>query len=245
MREDVVVIGGGRAARAKQRRQPGARRRPLDARIDPRPRRVELDQPLEERRLLRVPARGPLVEVVMAVDQPGRREAAGAVDSRPVWRAPGPTAVIRLPSTTMCPSWWTAPLTVAIAQPSMISTSPVLEELARSVGVRLSNSSAQRTLMQPTPLSMRRIDASSASGSLARARQPDRVEDLLVARAAAQVAGQRLADLCIITATGCAPAGRAWRRSARACRSRTAPRPPPGTPPGSGAARPRRRAPRR
>ena len=53
-------------------------------RVDPRPRRVQLDEPLEQRRLLREPARGPLVEVVVAVDQPGRREAAGRVDPRAV-----------------------------------------------------------------------------------------------------------------------------------------------------------------
>ena len=46
--------------------------------VDPRPRRVQLDEPLEQRRLLREPARRPLVEVVVAVDQPGRGEAARA-----------------------------------------------------------------------------------------------------------------------------------------------------------------------
>ena len=100
-----MVVRRGRAARPQQRRQTRACRRALDPRIDPRPRRIELDQPLEERRLLREPARGPLVEVVVAVDQPGRREAAARVDPRAFERRfPGPTAVIRLPSTTMCPS---------------------------------------------------------------------------------------------------------------------------------------------
>ena len=127
VREDVVVIGGGRAARAQQRRQPRACRRALDPGVDPRPGRVQLDQPFEQRRVLREPARRPLVEVVVAVDQAGRREAAGRVDPRAVDAvlARRPTAVIRLPSTTMCPSWWTGPLTVAIAQPSMITASPV------------------------------------------------------------------------------------------------------------------------
>ena len=37
--------------------------------VDPRPDRVQLDEPLEQRRLLREPARRPLVEVVVAVDQ--------------------------------------------------------------------------------------------------------------------------------------------------------------------------------
>ena len=69
--------------------RPAARRRALDPRVDPRPRRIQLDQPLEQRRLLRVPARGPLVEVVMAVDEPGRREAAGSVDPRSLAAARG------------------------------------------------------------------------------------------------------------------------------------------------------------
>jgi hypothetical protein len=49
-----------------------------------RPHRVELDEPLEERRLLREAARGPLVEVVVAVDKPGGGQAPSAVDARDV-----------------------------------------------------------------------------------------------------------------------------------------------------------------
>jgi hypothetical protein len=81
-----VVIGRGRAARAQQRREPGTRRRALDPRVDPRPRRIQLDQPLEERGVLGEPTRRPLVEVVVAVDQPRRGEAARAVDPRTVER---------------------------------------------------------------------------------------------------------------------------------------------------------------
>jgi len=51
-REDVVMVGRGRAARPRERGQPGARRRPLDLGVDVRPDRIELDEPLEERRLL-------------------------------------------------------------------------------------------------------------------------------------------------------------------------------------------------
>ena len=193
------MVGRRRAARAQQRREPGPRRRALDPLVDPRPDRVQLDEPLEQRRLLRQPARGPLVEVVVAVDQARRGEQPARVDplALAARRGPGPTATIRLPSMTTCPSR----CTVAVD----------------------------------------RRDRAAARGSCAAASR-DRVEDLLVARAAAEVAGERLADLGVASATGCAPAGRAWRRSGPACRSRTARRRPRGTPPAPGAARPRRRA---
>ena len=80
-REDVVVVGRGRAARARERRQPGARGGRLHLVVDVGPHRIELDEPLEERRLLREPARGPLVEVVVAVDEARRGETAAAVDA--------------------------------------------------------------------------------------------------------------------------------------------------------------------
>jgi hypothetical protein len=82
-REDVVVVGRGRAARAREGGQPGAGGGPLHLGVDVRPHRVELDEPLEERRLLREAARGPLVEVVVAVDEPRRGQAAAAVDAAP------------------------------------------------------------------------------------------------------------------------------------------------------------------
>jgi hypothetical protein len=77
-----VVVHRRRAARARERGQPGARRRPLDLLVDLRPDRVQLHQPLEQRRLLGEPARRPLEEVVVAVDQPRRRQAATRVDPR-------------------------------------------------------------------------------------------------------------------------------------------------------------------
>ena len=84
-REDVVVVGRGRAARAGERGEAGARRGVDDRRVDVLPDRVERDEPLEQRRLLRVAARGVLVEVVVAVDEPGRGELAAAVDpARPL-----------------------------------------------------------------------------------------------------------------------------------------------------------------
>ena len=144
----TAVVQPDRSSAASPARA-AARSTPL---VDPRPDRIELDEPLEERRLLRQPARRVLVEVVMAVDQARRRQAAGAVDPLAALRAPGPARPrpCRLPSITTCPSRCTSPATVATAQPSM---------------------------------------------TIIGRRQPHRVEDLLVARAAAQVAGQRLADL--------------------------------------------------
>ena len=63
-REDVVVVEDGRAAGEHQLGDP-ARRRVLRLGVDPRPGRVELDEPLEQRRLLCPRARQRLVEVVM------------------------------------------------------------------------------------------------------------------------------------------------------------------------------------
>ena len=78
----------------------------------------------------------------------------------------------------------------------------------------------------------------------ARRGEPHRVEDLGVAGAAAEVAGERLADLVVATGSGSAAAGRRSRRRGPACRSRTAPRPRRRTPAARRAARRRRRAPR-
>ena len=70
------------------------------------------------------------------------------------------------------------------------------------------------------------------------AARPDRVQDLLVAGAAAQVAGQRLADLGVGRRRLAGRAGRAPRRSGRACRSHTGPRRPRRTPRCTGSSRP-------
>ena len=80
-REEVVMVGGGAAARARERGEAGAGGGALDLLVDVGPHRVELLQPLEQRRLLGEPARGPLVEVVVAVDEAGRGEHAAAVDA--------------------------------------------------------------------------------------------------------------------------------------------------------------------
>jgi hypothetical protein len=81
-----VVVGARAAARAQQRREAGAGGGALDPRVEPGPRRVQLLQPLEQRRLLGQAARRPLVEVVVAVDQAGGGEAAGGVDPAAVRR---------------------------------------------------------------------------------------------------------------------------------------------------------------
>jgi hypothetical protein len=79
--EDVVVVGGRAAPRAQQGRQPGTGGGALDLGIEVGPGGIQVLEPLEQRRLLRQSPRGPLVEVVVAVDQPRRGEAAAAVDA--------------------------------------------------------------------------------------------------------------------------------------------------------------------
>ncbi len=79
--KDVVVVGGRGAA---GQRHPGqARRRGgvCDLRVNARPDRVQLGQPVEQRRVRRVAASGPLVEVVVGVDQPRGDQAAGRIDA--------------------------------------------------------------------------------------------------------------------------------------------------------------------
>ena len=80
-REDVVVIEDGRAAREHQLGDAGACRRVLGLGVDPRPGRVELDEPLEQRRLLGAGARERLVEVVVGVDEAGRDDRAAEPDA--------------------------------------------------------------------------------------------------------------------------------------------------------------------
>ena len=81
-REDVVVVGGRAAAGAREGGEAAAGRGALDLAVDVRPHRVQLLQPLEQRRLLGEAAGRPLVQVVVAVDEAGRGEAAAAVDPR-------------------------------------------------------------------------------------------------------------------------------------------------------------------
>ena len=97
---------------------------------------------------------------------------------------------------------------------------------------------------QPPSSLTRHAGGHGSSGHPTPRGHPHRVEDLRVAGAAAEVARQRLADLVVASAPGCARAGRPPRRRAPACRSRTARRPPRRTPPARGAAGRRRRAPR-
>jgi hypothetical protein len=78
-REDVVVVGGRGAAGLGQPAEAGRRRGVHRLGVDPGPDRVQLDQPLEQRRVLRQPAGHPLVQVVVGVDQARREQAAGAV----------------------------------------------------------------------------------------------------------------------------------------------------------------------
>ena len=75
------MVGGGRAARPRERGQPGLGGGALDLLVDVRPHGIERLQPLEQRRLLREAAGRPLVEVVVAVDEAGRGEHAAAVDA--------------------------------------------------------------------------------------------------------------------------------------------------------------------
>jgi hypothetical protein len=82
--EHVVVIGAGAAARAQEGGEARAGGGALDVGVDPSPGRVQLLQPLEQRRLLGEPAGGPLVEVVVAVDEAGGGEAAASVDAAAV-----------------------------------------------------------------------------------------------------------------------------------------------------------------
>ena len=93
-----------------------------------------------------------------------------------------------------------------------------------------------RGTVSPTPTSS--VDAVVVLDGAHRRRGPHRVEDLLVAGAAAEVARQRLADLVVARVGRRARAGRPPRRRAPACRSRTAPRPRRRTPPARGAALP-------
>ena len=93
-REDVVVVGRRRAARAgeggERRRGGGVDRRGVDL----RPHGIEGGEPLEQRRVLGVTARGRLVEVVVAVDESGRgQHPARVVDARAVAQARGGRAV--------------------------------------------------------------------------------------------------------------------------------------------------------
>ena len=123
-REHVVVVH--RSCCSRRAAAPRGRRAPRRARSRRRGCAqigYEPVQPLEQRRLLEQAARGQLVEVVVAVDEAGRGEAAAAVDAVAVGVGPlpAPTAVMRPSSMTMWPFACSVPAssTVAIAQFSM------------------------------------------------------------------------------------------------------------------------------
>jgi hypothetical protein len=79
-REEVVVVGGRRAPGARERAQGGQGGGVGRLLVQQGPARVEGPQPPEQALLLGQPARGPLGEVVVAVDEARCREVAAAVD---------------------------------------------------------------------------------------------------------------------------------------------------------------------
>ena len=81
LREHVVMVEHGRAARQRELGEARARRRVLRLGVDPRPHRVQLAQPGEEVGLLRPGAREGLVQVVVGVDQARRDDGAVQVDA--------------------------------------------------------------------------------------------------------------------------------------------------------------------
>ena len=89
-REQVQVVGGGRAAGEEQLAQADARRHVHRLRVRVPPHLVELDQPSEERRLLhaRHVAGERLRQVVVRVDEAGQDDLAAGVQA-PVHGVPG------------------------------------------------------------------------------------------------------------------------------------------------------------
>ena len=136
-REHVVVVHRGRATGQGERGEPGARGDVLQVGVEVRPHRVERGQPLEQRAVCGVAAREPLVQVMVGVDEAGRRQAAAAVDAPcPVDRRGGARADRGDPSpvTTTCPVEYSVPAasTVAIAQPSITTVSAPADETVTS-----------------------------------------------------------------------------------------------------------------
>jgi hypothetical protein len=127
-REHRVVVHRGRATGEGKRGEAGARGDVFELGVEVRPQGVERGQPLKQRAVGGVAAREPLVEVMVGVDEAGRRQAAACVEAPCAVarrRGPAPTAVIRPPVTTTCPVACSVPAasTVAIAQPSRITVS--------------------------------------------------------------------------------------------------------------------------
>ena len=90
-REDVMVVEHRRAPGQRELCEARARRGVFRLRVDRRPHRIQLAQPREQVGLLRpCPCQG-LVQVVVRVDEPGRDDGAGEVDT-PVGHRLGPVA---------------------------------------------------------------------------------------------------------------------------------------------------------
>ena len=79
VREDVVVVEDRAATGQRKLGEAGAGGRVLGLGVDARPRRIELDEPLEERPLRRSSAGEGLVEVVVRVHERGGDDSAGEV----------------------------------------------------------------------------------------------------------------------------------------------------------------------
>lgn len=116
-REDVVMVAGGGAAGQGQIAQPRARRALHHLGVHRGPHLVERRQPLEQRGVLGEPLGGPLVEVVVGVDQAGvARQPVPSILAAPgtTGAGPAPRATIRSPSTWMCPEGISGPTTGAM-----------------------------------------------------------------------------------------------------------------------------------
>ncbi len=87
--EDVVVVGRRRTARPRKLHEGPGRSDAYGVLVEAPPHRVERGQPLEERVVDGRAAGQPLVQVVVRVDQAGRRQATRPVDVRRVVEAAG------------------------------------------------------------------------------------------------------------------------------------------------------------
>ena len=177
VREEVVVVGARRAARERKRGETRARGRALHRVVDLRPDRVQRHQPAEQALVLGEPPCRPLVQVVMAVDQPGRREQPAAFDA-PVGLAlgcgrPRPPRRSDRPRARGDRSGTPAPAssTVAIAQPSITMRSLMSDPCARPRDAPRRGSSRTRcsgTGCRPAPrVSRSRPDPASATAARA------------------------------------------------------------------------------
>ena len=113
LREDVVVVGDGRAPRARQHRHRAGARCPSGGRRSAT-RAGRARQPVEQDGVLGISAGEPLVEVVVGVDEPRGDQASRAVEELGVLRAtrrsgPAPTPRCRPSSSTTWPSGCSVP----------------------------------------------------------------------------------------------------------------------------------------